>query len=868
MTPRDPTHLLRRLNKHCAVTLESAASFCHARMHQEITPEHWLLKMLDAPTSDLWRLLHQGGVDVDALWQSLDRHLDTLPRHGRGAPRLSRHLADALLDAWLLATGADATSIGSLDVWQALSATPSRLACPEAQRALGASLDAAASLATNDGEFAAPPHVAMQEEHPAGTSAGVTPRTGRALDRFTLDLTAKAERGDIDTVLGRDDEIERMIDVLGRRRKNNPILVGDPGVGKTAIVEGLALRIVEGAVPQPLRNVRVLCLDLGLLQAGAGIKGEFEQRLRDVIEEVQRSAAPILLFVDEAHTLIGAGNTAGGSDAANLLKPALARGSLRTIAATTWSEYKQYFERDAALERRFQRIVVDEPDDATACLMLRGVVPRYAAHHEVDIRDEAITAAVRLSRRYIPARQLPDKAVDLIDTAAARVRQGLEAPPAELRRAEARIGAYLLAHKAAARDACAPEIDDIRDPELEALRGQVKALEVRAREQRELVDAYRSARAAWAADPGPATAHAVRDTAATLAMAQGELPLVAAEVDAKMIATIVADWTGVPAGDLMQDEIHGLLSLEDRLRERIVAQDEGLSALAHGLRMARAGLRSGQGPLGVYLLAGPSGVGKTGTALALADLLFGGEQALTTINMSEYQESHTVSQLKGAPPGYVGFGQGGILTEAVRKRPYGVLLLDEIEKAHPDVLDMFYQVFDRGMLRDGEGREADFRHCVILMTSNLGSEELLRGAEAGEDVSYETLLQSIRPSLVRHFKPALLARLQPIVFRPLDTAALARVARMKIDALAARLNERHRVSLRYDGALPLRLANACLSSDAGAREVESLIDRSLLAPLSEHMLLRMATGPLPEAVDLLLAEDGAMVMEFTESPLT
>jgi type VI secretion system protein VasG len=704
---------------------------------------------------------------------------------------------------------------------------------------------------------------------PSPPQAAIRSAEGEALARFAIDLTEKARRGAIDPVFGRDREIQQTIDVLARRRKNNPILVGEPGVGKTALVEGLALRVAGGSVPNVIRDVRILTLDLGLLQAGAGVKGEFEQRLKNVIDEVQASPVPILLFIDEAHTLIGAGNAAGGADAANLLKPALARGELRTIAATTWSEYKEYFERDAALERRFQLIKVDEPDDAAACLMLRGLANRYAKHHNVHIRDAAIVAAVKLSRRYIPARQLPDKAVDLIDTAAARVRMGLESPPAELQRTQASVAALEL--ELATLDAdrkVGIEDATLRHATLNSAlsdaRVELDSLQMKCDRELELVNVLLAQREAHRDRQHAHGSDALHAAQRALADVQGKNPLILADVDAQAIAHVVAEWTGVPVGNLVDDELRSLLAIEENLSTRVVAQDDALAALAQSLRTAKAGLKNEQAPLGVFLLAGPSGVGKTETALALADLLFGGEAALTTINMSEYQESHAVSQLKGSPPGYVGYGRGGVLTEAVRQRPYSVVLLDEVEKAHRDVLDIFYQVFDRGMMRDGEGREIDFRNCVILMTSNLGSAQIDEATTENPSVSQGALLDAIHPQLVAHFQPALLARFQTLVYRPLDVVALESIVRLKVAKIAERLLRQYNVTLSCDDALTGSLAQLCLARESGARNVDAFINQRILPAVSRELLARMADDLLPVEIRLSTTQDDNLVIDFID----
>jgi type VI secretion system protein VasG len=886
---RDAGQLLQRLNPHCANALVAAASLCQGRLSDEITVEHLLLKLIEAGDGDIPAIINHYDLDVDAVWDTLLKAIDHTPRNLRGRPSLSPQLAVVLQDAWFIASTGDTTgnpTIRSGNMLQAIIEAPHVLRANNAWQLLSISAAQIQRLLPRLGQRTCEnqleePQVSqdLSSITTAGDAAGHTPQAtptqttqparrnveGDALARFAIDITAKARDGKIDPVFGRDREIQQIVDVLARRRKNNPILVGEPGVGKTALVEGLALRVAEGAVPNVIRDVRILTLDLGLLQAGAGVKGEFEQRLKNVIDEVQASAEPILLFIDEAHTLIGAGNAAGGADAANLLKPALARGELRTIAATTWSEYKEYFERDAALERRFQMIKVDEPDDAAACLMLRGLKDRYAKYHDVHIRDEALVAAVKLSRRYIPARQLPDKAVDLIDTAAARVRMGLESPPAELQRAKAAVAAVELELATVEEDACAG-IDDmkVRRVALNAAltEAQVRMETLQQRYERELalVKALLQQRVAREAG-NDTTVTVTRDA---LAHAQGKAPLILADVDARAIARVVAEWTGVPVGNLLEDELKGLLTLESELAKRVVAQDEALTALAESLRTAKAGLKSEHAPLGVFLLAGPSGVGKTETALALADLLFGGEAALTTINMSEYQESHTVSQLKGSPPGYVGYGRGGILTEAVRQRPYSVVLLDEVEKAHRDVLDIFYQVFDRGTMRDGEGREIDFSNCVILMTSNLGSATIDEVTNDIPDIAQAALLEAIHPQLVAHFQPALLARFQTLVYRPLDVAALAAIVRLKLAKIAERLRRQHDVELSCDDSLVTVIAELCVARESGARNVDAFLNQRILPTVSRELLARMAGGTTPARIVLSNSTEGNLTIDFVD----
>ncbi|AIY41469.1 ClpB protein [Collimonas arenae] len=901
MTLRDSTHLLRKLNPQCASALEAAANLCHARAHGEITLEHWLLKLIEPGNGDIPTILRHYEIDIDQVWNALLTSLERLPHDMRGKPALSHTLMDVLQRAWLAASMSDdARTIRSAHILAALVDAPHSLRATDAwplismtsaqiQR-LGNVLDArsvesqvdeaddslpaATDPAANPPSPAASNQNATQNTKPPKAAGNAAATGGEALARFAIDLTAKAGRGEIDPVFGRDREIQQMVDVLARRRKNNPILVGEPGVGKTALVEGLALRVAEGTVPTVIREVRILTLDLGLLQAGAGVKGEFEQRLKNVIDEVQQSPVPILLFIDEAHTLIGAGNAAGGADAANLLKPALARGELRTIAATTWSEYKEYFERDAALERRFQVIKVDEPDDANATLMLRGLAKRYATYHNVHIRDEALTAAVKLSRRYLTGRQLPDKAVDLIDTAAARVKMGLESPPAELERARAQVSALELEIGKLAADQEAgitglQERHEALQNTITEARNAFEQLQQRYEHELALVKTLQERRTQFQ-EAASAEDHEAREAArktldaAQLALteAQGKTSMVFVDVDAQAVARVVAEWTGVPVGNLVEDELIGLLSLEQTLSSRVVAQNEALAALASSLRTAKAGLKNEHSPLGVFLLAGPSGVGKTETALALADLLFGGEAALTTINMSEYQEAHTVSQLKGSPPGYVGYGRGGVLTEAVRQRPYSVVLLDEVEKAHRDVLEMFYQVFDRGTMRDGEGREINFCNCVILMTSNLGSQEIMDMTGGDPAISTAQLMEVVHPILSNHFQPALLARFQPILYRPLQADALSNILRIKLDAIGARLHRQYGIQLTCDESLVDALAQACLLRESGARNIDSLLNQQILPVVARELLVRLAAGGMPNEVRLTQSAEGNLVVEF------
>ncbi|KAI3589514.1 T6SS AAA+ chaperone ClpV (TssH) [Cupriavidus sp. U2] len=872
MTSRDYTPFLRRLDELSAQALTEAACLCETRAHRNIEVEHWLIALLEPGDNDLPRVLRRHGVNVDAIRNGLLDYIERLPCDLRGKPGVSARLGRWMEAAWLRASLDGSSSLGTIHLLSALSEHPSLLRAPDAWPLLTAPIahidNCLPNLAVSS---------ASTEDIAPRAPAVDQPGQQEALARFTMDLTRKARDGQIDPVFGREAEIRLMIEILARRRKNNPILVGEPGVGKTALVEGLALRIANGDVPAAIRDVAVLALDLGLLQAGAGVKGEFEHRLRSVIDAVQQSPTPILLFIDEAHTLIGAGNNAGAADAANLLKPALARGELRTIAATTWSEYKQYFERDAALERRFQMVKVDEPDDDNACVMLRGLKDRYARHHGVHITDAAVGAAVRLSRRYLSGRQLPDKAVDLIDTAAARVRMSQQSTPAPLQACDAERSSLELERAAlhddhamtGSGDAARLASIDARLAELDSLKAELGDAYTG---QRLAADALATLREQWRVATGTSTRSQLvpgMQAARARLVQDSSKPLIHAEVDEQAIAQVIADWTGVPMDTLLSGEGATLLDIEARLGRIVVGQHEALAALGKSLRAAKAGLRSETSPLGVFLLVGPSGVGKTETARALADLMFAGERSLITINLSEYQEAHTVSQLKGSPPGYVGYGEGGVLTEAVRQRPYSVILLDEVEKAHRDVLTLFYQVFDRGCMRDGEGREIDFRNTVIIMTSNLGSEDILAAtqtcSEADSEPDGAALLARLRPVLVRHFQPALLARFQTIVFRPLSAEAMASIVRMKLDKVARRVERRFGVPLHCDEELAKELVRACLLPDSGARNIDSLLDQQILPVLARELLMHADTRQRLQAVRLSFSEEDGIGIAFDTS---
>ncbi|HHK9553567.1 type VI secretion system ATPase TssH [Enterobacter sichuanensis] len=873
----NPAILLRRLNPYCARAMEGAASLCQTRAHAKILPEHWLLKLLEQGEGDLTVLARRYEWDMDSLWQDLLGWLDKQPRSVRQRPQLSGNIRTLMQDAWMIASLSGEEQIRSVHLLMALVEKQSLIRCDGLWPLLTLArcqLERLRPLL--DAQSDERPDVQQEAElasvgevefvgRPLGTEmkeGELNPALQKALDKFTLDVTARAREGKIDPVFGRDNEIRQMVDILSRRRKNNPILVGEPGVGKTALVEGLALRIAEGNVPDALKPVSVRTLDLGLLQAGAGVKGEFEQRLKNIIEAVQQSPLPVLLFIDEAHTIIGAGNQAGGADAANLLKPALARGELRTIAATTWSEYKQYFERDAALERRFQMVKVDEPDDDTACLMLRGLKSRYAEHHGVHISDEAVRAAVTLSRRYLTGRQLPDKAVDLLDTASARIRMSLDTVPEPLTRLKAQLTALDMEKQALLEDTAlgnsnhgerlaAIEQDEVR------IILQLDQLETQYGQELKLTEALLACRTDISRQAETA------DLQNQLTAVQQPTPLLGLDVDVRTVATVIADWTGVPLSSLMKDEQTELLSLEASLGRRVVGQDAALNAIAERLRASKTGLAPENGPQGVFLLTGPSGTGKTETALALADVLYGGEKSLITINLSEYQEPHTVSQLKGSPPGYVGYGQGGILTEAVRKRPYSVVLLDEVEKAHRDVMNLFYQVFDRGFMRDGEGREIDFRNTVILMTSNLGSDHIMQLLEEQPEANESDLHERLRPLLRDHFQPALLARFQTVIYRPLSESAMRTIVKMKLGQVSRRLHRHYGLTTKIDESLYDALTAACLLPDTGARNVDILLNQQILPVLSQQLLTRMAAKQKTHSLMLGWDEGEGIVMEFT-----
>ncbi len=880
--------LIGKLNQTCRQAAERAASLCMAQGHYEVDLEHLFLALLEKPASDFSIVARRSGIEASVLEADLNAEIRGFKNGNTRTPVFSPHLPRLFEHAWLIASlDTQTTRIRSGHLLLALLTEPDLAALARRGSRLFESFrleelkhDFAALTAGSEeaGQSVALDDGAAQGEAPS-PAAGLSKTP--ALDQYTTNLTERAREGKIDPVIGRDAEIRQMIDILTRRRQNNPILTGEAGVGKTAVVEGLALRIVAGDVPPALAGVALRTLDMGLLQAGASVKGEFENRLKSVIDEVKQSPTPIILFIDEAHTMIGAGGQAGQNDAANLLKPALARGELRTIAATTWSEYKKYFEKDAALARRFQVVKVEEPSETLAASMLRGMAPLMESHFGVRILDEAIVAAARLSHRYISGRQLPDKAVGVLDTACARVALGRSATPALIDDARHRLARQETERAALRREAAAGAAQSARlrelDEEMDAIRQQLADAEARLAQESELVrqihalreeleaagqepepETSSKRRGGKAAEPTPAQAQ-LAELQQQLRVLQGEAPLVPAYVDAQVIAEIVSAWTGIPLGRMVNDEIRTVLELQPLLAERVIGQDHALHAIAQRVRTARAGLEDPNKPKGVFLFVGPSGVGKTETALAVADILYGGERKLVTINMSEYQEAHSVSGLKGSPPGYVGYGEGGVLTEAVRRQPYSVVLLDEIEKAHPDVLELFFQVFDKGVMDDAEGREIDFRNTLIILTSNVGSSTIMQAClnkTAEERPDPDALQELLAPQLYKAFKPAFLGRMKTIAYYPVDDDALARIIGLKLARIAERVQANHRAVFDWDDALVEAVLARCTEVDTGARNVDHILNGTLLPQIAEQVLGRMAQGEAIARIRVTAGKNG------------
>jgi len=871
--------LVGKLTDTARRALEAAAGSCLSRSNYEVEPEHWLAKLLEDGSGDLARICRHFGLAPEAALSRLTSALDAFKTGNSKTPALSPDIEELLRDAWLLASinlAVDRIRSGTLLLASLQSRVVGRRlidAWPEARSikldVLGENLSKIVAGSQEDVEVTVDTWGSDRDLASSRTagSGGTT-----ALDRFTIDLTGAARAGRIDPILGRDPEIRQIIDILMRRRQNNPILTGEAGVGKTAVVEGFALRIVRGDVPAPLQNVDVRTLDLGLLQAGAGVKGEFENRLKQVIAEVRAAPKPVILFIDEAHTMIGAGGQEGQNDAANLLKPALARGELRTIAATTWAEYKKYFEKDPALSRRFQVVKVEEPAEATAVEMMRGIKAALEEHHRVTILDDAVVESVRLSSRYIPARQLPDKSVSVLDTACARIAIGQVATPAAIEDLTRRLDVLATEVRTLEREQQlgADHAQRLRELEAEAADTRVRLDQVTERWEKEkaLVSGIFQVRGRLLDDPEAAQAQRrgelmteLERLRVQLRELQGEQPLVQVDVDGQTVAQVVAAWTGIPVGKMVADEVQGVLDLPKRLGERVLGQDHALEAVAKRIRTSRARLDNPSRPIGVFLLVGASGVGKTETALALADSLYGGERNLISINMSEYQEAHTVSSLKGSPPGYVGYGEGGVLTEAVRRRPYSVVLLDEVEKAHPDVMELFFQVFDKGVLEDGEGREIDFKNTVILLTSNVGSDTMLRLCADPETApDPEPLSEAIRPELLKQFPAALLGRMVVVPFYPIAPDVMRRIVRLQVRRIVDRVRENHGAALVVDEPLIDNIVERCKEPESGARAVDRILTHGMLPALSNEVLARMAQGKAIRQIDVGLGDGGGFTI--------
>ncbi|MGN4190047.1 type VI secretion system ATPase TssH [Burkholderia gladioli] len=877
--------LIAKLNPTCRKAAERAASLCFARGHYEVDLEHLFVALLDETSGDMPVVLRASGVDPHALRADLERELESLKRGNTRTPVFSVHLSELFEQAWLIASlDAQIGRIRSGHLLLALLSAPdlaqfaqrmspqfARVRVTDLKHKFDEITAGSNEAEPREADAGAGDQTDVATEAAAGAAGG--PSKTPALDTYTTNLTQRAREGKIDPVIGRDAEIRQAIDILMRRRQNNPIMTGEAGVGKTAVVEGLALRIAAGDVPPPLAGVALHVLDMGLLQAGASVKGEFENRLKSVIDEVKKSAHPIILFIDEAHTIIGAGGQAGQNDAANLLKPALARGELRTIAATTWSEYKKYFEKDAALARRFQVVKIEEPSEPLAAAMLRGMAGLMERHFNVRILDDAITEAVRLSHRYISGRQLPDKAISVLDTACAKVALAQSATPAviddtskRLERTDAEIASLerevaggasheeRLAVLRVAREADVAALETARRryAEEQAVVAEIVALRAR-------IDAAREGSAEGERIDEDAVRAELAERIAALAALQGVEPMVPLQVDGHVVAEIVAAWTGIPLGRMVKDEIETVMNLNALLGARVIGQDHALDAVSQRVRTATAGLEDPNKPRGVFMFVGPSGVGKTETALALADVLYGGERKMVTINMSEYQEAHSVSGLKGSPPGYVGYGEGGVLTEAVRRNPYSVVLLDEVEKAHPDVLEMFFQVFDKGAMDDAEGREIDFRNTLIILTSNVGSSQVMQAClnKPQEDLpDPDALAETLRPALYKAFKPAFLGRMKVVPYYPISDEVLVEIIELKLDRIRRRIEANHKAAFEWDESLVEAVLARCTEVDSGARNVDHILNGTLLPEIAGHVLERLADGTALKRIAVRASEAG------------
>jgi len=885
----DLKSLVGKLNEPCRNALEGAAGLCLSRTHYNVEIEHWLLKLLEIPDSDLIAVLEKFEINIGNLVKHLNRELDQIKSGNSRAPALSPTIVDLAKNAWMLAsieyghsrtTSAHLLAAFMLDEGLRRSSDIAngelKKIPPESLRDLVRAIvgSTGESRSNNVGD------TASSDGAPIGA-----PSKTPALDKFTVNLTEAAKKGKIDAVLGRDEEVRQIIDILIRRRQNNPILTGEAGVGKTAVVEGFALRIASGDVPDQLKNVSIRSLDLGLLQAGASVKGEFENRLKSVIAEVKASAEPIIMFIDEAHTLIGAGGKEGQGDAANLLKPALARGELRTIAATTWAEYKKYFERDPALTRRFQVVKIEEPSEDKAINMMRAISEMLQHHHRVRILDEAIVDSVHLSSRYIPARQLPDKSVSLLDTACARVALSQSSTPAAIENTRRLITqcektiASLGKENASSgnyEEKIAQLLEEkaILEPQLVSQEEQwqkekEKVQEIHALQQK-IEDDYltRNIKSDKAKPEDASKLLSTEELATTkaslhtlreeLTALQGENPMIQGDVNSQAIAEVVANWTGIPVGKMMSNEIKAVLDLKNVLSERIIGQPHALEAIAQCIRTSRAGLTDPRKPIGVFFMVGSSGVGKTETALALTDILYGGEQNITTINMSEFKEEHKVSMLLGSPPGYVGYGEGGVLTEAVRRRPYSVILLDEMEKAHPGVQDIFYNLFDKGTIKDGEGRDIDFRNTVIIMTSNAGEEHIRAMCAAQEELpDPDVLLENFRPQLLRHFKPAFLGRTTIIPYYPLGDEDLMKISVINMNRIKKRVKAHYNAEFTYDEDVLLHIVARSQEVDTGARNIENILTRTMLPAIASECLAKMGNNETISKIHVGADEEGS-----------
>lgn len=878
--------LFATLNPIAFKSLEGATVLCKLRGNAVVELVHWVAQILQQDDSDWHHILRHFELDAGAVLTDVQCALERQPGGARGISDLSESITNAVERAWVYASlmfGAQKVRTGHVLLavlktdfllQEILRISPRFRQIPE--KLLG---DGFAQMVENSPEQALQ-HCALPENAVPGEASGAMPAAQlggeAALKRYTMDLTEKARKGEIDPVTGRSLEVRQIVDILLRRRQNNPLITGEAGVGKTAVVEGFALQVVAGDVPPALKNVRILTLDLGLLQAGASMKGEFEQRLRQVIDEIQSSEQSTILFIDEVHTLVGAGGSQGTGDAANLLKPALARGSLRTIGATTWAEYKKYIEKDPALTRRFQVVQVSEPSEAQAIDMLRGLAGVMQAHHRVWMLDEAVQAAVRLSHRYIPARQLPDKAISLLDTACARVAVSQHATPPAIEGIRKQLDALGLERAAIEKEAAFGREHSQRRDEIaqmtQQLGDQLEQLQAQwAHEKRilhSLLNLRQQVQASGQAQVEPDPEHvpefntelntqvACADQQAVLEQLkaleceiktlQGESPMIHPQVDAQCVAAVVADWTGIPVGRMVRNEIENVLNLPETLGSRIIGQAHALDTIARRIQTNRAGLDDPNKPVGVFMLAGTSGVGKTETALALAENLYGGEHNVITINMSEYQEAHTVSSLKGAPPGYVGYGEGGVLTEAVRRKPYSVVLLDEVEKAHPDVHELFFQVFDKGWMEDGEGRRIDFRNTLILLTTNVGTSVLMSmcktGLQTGQYPAPEELVQALRAPMLQVFPPALLGRLEVVPYYPLSADMLACIARLQLDRIEQRIAEVHKIKVAIAPSVIERIVSRCNETDSGGRMVGAILSNTVLPTISRHILQATLEG--------------------------